>query len=98
MTLPAVTVSHMIGALTAIPRRLVGALDDLRTVALELADIRVHTRSMQEEVARMRRGVDTLSEQVDELRGDVERLRLPRRRTVVMNGKPESLPRIEVEE
>ena len=98
MTMPAVTVSHMIGALIAIPGRLVGALDDLRTVALELADIRVHTRSMQEEVARMRRGVDTLSEQVDELRGDVERLRLPRRRTVIMNGKPESLPRVEAAE
>lgn len=86
----------MIGAVLALPRRLLGALDDLHTVALELADIRVHTRSMQEEVARMRRGVDQLGEQVDDLRGDVERIRIPRRR--VVNGRVESRPRVEVSE
>lgn len=87
----------MIGALLAVPGRLIGALDDLRTVALELADIRIHTRSMQEEVALMRRGVDKLSTQVDELRGDVERLRIPRRRAV-LNGRPESVVRAEAGE
>ncbi|MEX2195203.1 MAG: hypothetical protein WD844_07935 [Thermoleophilaceae bacterium] len=87
----------VIGALIAVPRRLVGALDDLRAVAVELADIRVYTKSMEEEVARMRRGVDTLSTQVDELRGDVERLRIPRRRAG-LNGRPESLTRVEASE
>ena len=78
----------MLGALTAIPGRLLGALDDLRRVAEDLASIRISTKSMDEEVAAMRRGVDRLSEQVDELRGDVERLRLPRRRGGLgLNGR-----------
>lgn len=88
----------MIGALLAIPRRLVGALDDLRTVAQELQTIRTRTESMDDEVARMRRGVDTLSGQVDDLRGDFHNLRVPRRRRVALNGRPESLPRVEASE
>lgn len=86
----------MIGVLLALPRRLLGALDDLHTVAVELADIRQHTGSMQDEVARMRRGVDSLGAQVDDLRGDVERIRVPRRR--IVNGRVESRSPVELSE
>ena len=84
----------MIGTLLAIPRRLLGALDDIRRVALDLDEIRQSAASLDEEVRLMRQGVERLSVQVDELRGDFQRLRLPRRRAL-LNGRADSMPPVE---
>lgn len=72
----------MLGTLLAFPGRVAGALGDIRRVAENLDAIRVLTASMDDEVRRMRAGVDELSVQVDRLREDVDRLRIPRRRAL----------------
>ena len=75
------------GRVAAVPGRVAAVLSDIHRVAENLDAIRALTASMDDEVRRMRAGVDELGVQVYRLREDVDRRRLPRRRP--LNGGQE---------
>jgi hypothetical protein len=74
----------LVGPLLILPRLAIGALADLRSIARSTAElpevrrqlvaIEDHIASLDSEVLRMRQGVDSIGEEVVELRDDVRPL------------------------